>query len=406
MSNNHSAFGSSTHSMHILDDINKKIKNFSDDIKRLKDKITYLKDTLLYSPEEQYSQNIIKAFKENLQPDIDKLAQYLREQEEIKKEALLLETEFLDLLIKVIDSIIKFQQMLDSLYPNASKKIIDAIDHFLIALLATHMPIVALVVKVGKDSILEPLVDRIKSAFTSESLMKIKDRWNNKAETLRTQISDIENDKSFQQKNQAVKKIVKLSEETKGVYTPVQIAELRLPLEELQKCSTQDVIKLCNSEEFIKSSTASSPSKITEVIDILTKEIKKILHQCLGNDQELENSITKASVEIKENFHRALDPKHNIYDRIKDTCIAVTSLFKLEKLIKDKVETLPGGQKIIADVGNLIKRNTNTFLPDRIVTQLYRAKTGLEAGATIGENFVKRFFNHKTTEPSNSRGRV
>ncbi|WP_375326881.1 hypothetical protein [Candidatus Tisiphia endosymbiont of Nemotelus uliginosus] len=406
MSNNHSAFGSSAHSMRILDDINKKIKNFSDDIKRLQDKITYLKDTLLYSPEEQYSQNIIKAFEENLRPDIEKLAQYLREQEEIKKEALLLETEFLDLLIKVINSIIKFQQMLDSLYPDASKKIIDAIDHFLIALLATHMPIVALVVKVGRDSILEPLVDRIKSAFTSESLTKIQERWHNKAKTLDTQISDIKNDKSFQQKYQTVKQIVELSEETKGVYTPVQIAEPHLPLEELQKCNRKKLIELFKSQEFIQSSAASSPNKITEVIDILTKEIKKILNNILGNDQELNNSITKASVEIKENFHRALDPKHNIYDRIKDTCIAVTSLFKLEKLIKDKVETLPGGQKIIADVGNLIKSNTKTFLPASILAQLDKTKTGLEAGAIIGENFVKTFFNNKTTEPSNSRGRV
>ncbi|WP_341763748.1 hypothetical protein [Candidatus Tisiphia endosymbiont of Beris chalybata] len=381
--------------MSLEEEIAKKIKNFSDDIKRLKDKIIYLKNTWVYSAEEQLSKDIVKAFEDVVQPSIEQLDQYLRQQEEIKKEALLLETEFLELMIKMIQSIIKFQEILNKLYPGASKNIIDYIDHLLIALLATHMPIVALVVKVGRDVVFEPLINRIKSTISAESLTKIKESWLKKSADLSAQLTEIQQNESFRQKYQAAAQILILSEKTG--YSPLQIAELRLDPQDLQKCDRKQLGALLEDKALIESSATSSNSKITQVIDTLREGINTILNNVLY-DKDFNNAIEQGLTAAKTNLQQALVPTQSIYTRLTSSCKAVISILNVEKLIQNKVASLPEGKKIISEVGNLIKNNTQNILP-KILYKSYQAKPYLETLMVITDN-IRSIYKH--TSPASS----
>lgn len=386
--------------MSLEEEIAKKIKNFSDDIKRLKDKIIYLKNTWVYSAEEQLSKDIVKAFEDVVQPSIEQLDQYLRQQEEIKKEALLLETEFLELMIKMIQSIIKFQEILNKLYPGASKNIIDYIDHLLIALLATHMPIVALVVKVGRDVVLEPLINRIKSTISAESLTKIKESWLKKSADLSAQLTEIQQNESFRQKYQAAAQILILSEKTG--YSPLQIAELRLDPQDLQKCDRKQLGALLEDKARIESSATSSNSKITQVIDTLREGINTILNNVLY-DKDFNNAIEQGLTAAKTNLQQALVPTQSIYTRLTSSCKAVISILNVEKLIQNKVASLPEGKKIISEVGNLIKNNTQNILP-KILYKSYQAKPYLETLMVITDN-IRSIYKHTSPASSPARGK-
>ncbi|MCC8417672.1 MAG: hypothetical protein LN588_04135 [Rickettsia endosymbiont of Bryobia graminum] len=109
--------------------------------------MSHLQNAFYNLEDQEHGKAIEELFKNTIGISIDELEKYLQEQEKAQEEFYLFEARFIEYIISIISAIIEFQKRLDSLYPNLSKKIVDYLSDFFVALLATQMPIVAIAIK-------------------------------------------------------------------------------------------------------------------------------------------------------------------------------------------------------------------------------------------------------------------
>lgn len=202
----------------------KTLKTFPRNLRAIKKRVDYIYNIFLDSEDQQREREIAESFRETVGNSLDELEKYIDEQQQVKEEILFFEDAFIELIIKVLESILEFQNRLDNLYPGASKDIVNYLGNLLVGIIAVQMPVVGLILK-GSG-----LLDSVKSFLSTENLTKTVDNWQEKLEIVREKRAEIEKSTNLKEKYSKATQIVEIA----GI-SPVAVAELGLDIDSLKK---------------------------------------------------------------------------------------------------------------------------------------------------------------------------
>lgn len=374
-------------------DIKKNLKIFSHNIKDLKNKMTYLQNIFNDLEDQEHSKEIAKIFKETIEISIDEMERYLQEQEKAKEEFYLFEERFIEYIINIISAIITFQKQLDNLYPNLSKIIIDYLSDFLVGLLATQVPIVALAIK-GSG-----ILDALKSYISAEGLTNTLNNWKDKLTQVQTKLNEVREDKVLKKQFILVKQVIEISEIT-GI-SVISIAELGLhskSLKQIKGAISQNPKTIKSFEQIVELSKSIPHSKdsIIKTINKLATEINKILENILGVDERIKKTIKNELSNVKDNLIQAATPNKNIMEKLEYCYKAAKSIFNIYNKISETIKSTPNKNKVVENFGNLIKEQTKNIIPSIFLKNLTSLTHRLEPLSKIIkiENMLKIAFEN------------
>ncbi|XVN42725.1 MAG: hypothetical protein RCG15_09205 [Candidatus Rickettsia vulgarisii] len=391
LSNNHSSLE------HLKTDIKRNLQIFSNNVKNLKKKMTYLESIFNDLEDQENNTEIAKVFKETIESAIDELDKYLNEQEKAKEEFYLLEARFIEHIIQIILAVIEFQRKLDKLYPDLSKKIIDYLGNFLVALLATQMPIVALAIKSSS------ILDTLKSYISTEGLTNALNNWKDALTKTQTKLTEIKEDKVLKKQFSSAEQVAEISEIT-GIST-VAISELGLEnksLKQVKNAISQNPKTIESLKEIteLSKSIPNNKDSIIETINKLATEIIKILGDVFGIDENLKENINKELSSTKENLIQASTTNKNIGEKLEYCYKAAKNIFNIYNKIAETIKSTPNNDKIVENIGNLIKDRTKNILPSIFLKSLTSLPPKLKSLSKIIkiENVLKIAFEKNTTK--------
>lgn len=249
---------------------------------------------------------------------------------------------FIELIIKVLESILEFQNKLDNLYPAASKDIVDYLGNLLVSIIAVQMPVVDLILK-GSG-----LLDSVKSFLSIENLTKTVDNWQEKLEIVREKRAEIEKSPNLKEKYSKATQIVEIAE-IAGV-SPVAVAELGLDIDSLKKVNklvVQDPKEKKSFKKLIDLSEEIHHTKdgIMGGVDLLRKGMTKILGNIPNQGKDLKKFIETELSHIKENLMAALDPNKSILEKLGYCQKAANNILIIESKIQETVKLILTGKK-------------------------------------------------------------
>ncbi|WP_417904856.1 hypothetical protein [Candidatus Tisiphia endosymbiont of Micropterix aruncella] len=354
----------------------KTLKTFPRNLRAIKKRVDYIYNIFLDSEDQQREREIAESFKETVGNSLDELEKYIDEQQSVKEEILFFEDAFIELIIKVLESIVEFQNRLDSLYPGASKEIVDYLGNLLIGIIAVQMPVVGLILK-GSG-----LLDSVKSFLSTENLTKTVDNWQEKLEIVREKRAEIEKSTNLKEKYSKATQIVEITE-IAGV-SPVAVAGLGLDIDSLKKINklvAQDPKEKKSFKKLIDLSEEIPHTKdgIMGGVDLLRKGMTKILGNIPDQGKELKKSIETELSHIKENLLAVLDPNKSILEKLGYCHKAAKNILIIESKIQETVKLIPDREKITTSFANLVKDKTKNILPAYFLKNLTSLRTPLES---------------------------
>lgn len=354
----------------------KTLKTFPRNLRAIKKRVDYIYNIFLDSEDPQREREIAESFKETVGNSLDELEKYIDEQQSVKEEILFFEDAFIELIIKVLESIVEFQNRLDSLYPGASKEIVDYLGNLLIGIIAVQMPVVGLILK-GSG-----LLDSVKSFLSTENLTKTVDNWQEKLEIVREKRAEIESSTNLKEKYSKATQIAEITE-IAGV-SPVAVAELGLDIDSLKKINklvAQDPKEKKSFKKLIDLSEEIPHTKdgIMGGVDLLRKGMIRILGNIPDQGKELKKSIETELSHIKENLLAVLDPNKSILEKLGYCHKAAKNILIIESKIQETVKLIPDREKITTSFANLVKDKTKHILPAYFLKNLTSLRTPLES---------------------------
>lgn len=354
----------------------KTLKTFPRNLRAIKKRVNYIYNIFLDSEDQQREREIAESFKETVGNSLDELEKYIDEQQSVKEEILFFEDAFIELIIKVLESIVEFQNRLDSLYPGASKEIVDYLGNLLIGIIAVQMPVVGLILK-GSG-----LLDSVKSFFSTENLTKTVDNWQEKLEIVREKRAEIEKSTNLKEKYSKATQIVEITE-IAGV-SPVAVAELGLDIDSLKKINklvAQDPKEKKSFKKLIDLSEEIPHTKdgIMGGVDLLRKGMTRILGNIPDQGKDIKKSIETELSHIKENLLAVLDPNKSILEKLGYCHKAAKNILIIESKIQETVKLIPDREKITTSFANLVKDKTKNILPAYFLKNLTSLRTPLES---------------------------
>ncbi|WP_342267597.1 hypothetical protein [Candidatus Tisiphia endosymbiont of Empis tessellata] len=354
----------------------KTLKTFPRNLRAIKKRVDYIYNIFLDSEDQQREQEIAESFRETVGNSLDELEKYIDEQQRVKEEILFFEDAFIEIIIKVLESILEFQNRLDNLYPGASKDIVDYLGNLLIGIIAVQMPVVGLILK-GSG-----LLESVKSFLSTENLTKTIDSWQEKLEIVREKRVEIEKSTSLKEKYSKATQIVEIAE-IAGV-SPVAVAELGLDIDSLKKINklvVQDPKEKKSFKKLIDLSEEIPHTKdgIMGSVDLLRKGMTKILGNIPNQGKYLKKLIETELSHIKENLIAALDPNKSILEKLGYCQKAAKNILIIESKIQETVKLIPDREKITTSFANLVKDKTKNILPAYFLKNLTSLRTPLES---------------------------
>lgn len=351
-------------------DAPKILGTFLDNLRILKKKVSYIHDISLEDDtiEQQQAREIVEIFKKTVGKSLEELENYLNKHEQEKKEKILFETAFIDLLIKVLDNMCQFWKMIDNLYPNLSGKLINYISDLLVGLIATQTPVIGLLIK-GSG-----ILDLVKSFLKIENLTK----WKNKLVELKDKLSEIEKQPNLGKKYQLAKLIAKIVEETE--LPALYIAELGLNNESLEKINNLIKKDPKEKDSFVKivhlfQEMPRSKGMVTKGIDAIKRQLFEVIP---GQLVELKDDVTRGLSSAKDNLFAALSLNTNILERFNYCFKAAKNLMAIEEKIRGASKSVIGGEKIITRCKKIIIDQTKNIIPEGLLRGASTLKSSLE----------------------------
>ncbi|WP_375331911.1 hypothetical protein [Candidatus Tisiphia endosymbiont of Temnostethus pusillus] len=354
----------------------KTLKTFPRNLRAIKKRVDYIYKIFLDSEDQQREQEIAESFRETVGNSLDELEKYIDEQQQVKEEILFFEDAFIELIIKVLESILEFQNRLDNLYPGASKDIVDYLGNLLIGIIAVQMPVVGLILK-GSG-----LLESVKSFLSTENLTKTVENWQEKLEIVREKRAEIEKSTNLKEKYSKATQIVEIAE-IAGV-SPVAVAELGLDIDSLKKVNklvVQDPKEKKSFKKLIDLSEEIPHTKdgIMGGVDLLRKGMAKILGNIPNQGKDLKKLIETELSHIKENLIAALDPNKSILEKLGYCQKAAKNILIIESKIQETVKLIPDREKITKSFINLVKDKTKNILPAYFLKNLTSLSTPLKS---------------------------
>ncbi|WP_341747334.1 hypothetical protein [Candidatus Tisiphia endosymbiont of Dascillus cervinus] len=354
----------------------KTLKTFPRNLRAIKKRVGYIYNIFLDSEDQQREREIAESFRETVGNSLDELEKYIDEQQQVKEEILFFEDAFIELIIKVLESILEFQNKLDNLYPGASKDIVDYLGNLLVGIIAVQMPVVGLILK-GSG-----LLDSVKSFLSTENLTKTVENWQEKLEIVREKRAEIEKSTNLKEKYSKATQIVEIAE-IAGV-SPVAVAELGLDIDSLKKVNklvVQDPKEKKSFKKLIDLSEEIPHTKdgIMGGIGLLRKGMTKILGNIPNQGKDLKKLIETELSHIKENLIAALDPNKSILEKLGYCQKAAKNILIIESKIQETVKLIPDREKITTSFANLVKDKTKNILPAYFLKNLTSLRTPLES---------------------------
>ncbi|WP_375331426.1 hypothetical protein [Candidatus Tisiphia endosymbiont of Oplodontha viridula] len=354
----------------------KTLKTFPRNLRAIKKRVDCIYNIFLDSEDQQREREIAESFRETVGNSLDELEKYIDEQQQVKEEILFFEDAFIELIIKVLESILEFQNKLDNLYPGASKDIVDYLGNLLVGIIAVQMPVVGLILK-GSG-----LLDSVKSFLSTENLTKTVENWQEKLEIVREKRTEIEKSTNLKEKYSKATQIVEITE-IAGV-SPVAVAELGLDIDSLKKINklvVQDPKEKKSFKKLIDLSEEIPHTKddIMGGVDLLRKGMTKILGNIPNQGKYLKKSIETELSHIKENLIAALDPNKSILEKLGYCQKAAKNILIIKSKIQETVKLIPDREKITTSFANLVKDKTKNILPAYFLKNLTSLRTPLES---------------------------
>ncbi|BFD46571.1 MAG: hypothetical protein DMENIID0002_12170 [Rickettsia endosymbiont of Sergentomyia squamirostris] len=354
----------------------KTLKTFPRNLRAIKKRVDYIYNIFLDSEDQQREREIAESFRETVGNSLDELEKYIDEQQQVKEEILFFEDAFIELIIKVLESILEFQNRLDNLYPGASKDIVDYLGNLLVGIIAVQMPVVGLILK-GSG-----LLESVKSFLSTENLTKTVENWQEKLEIVREKRAEIEKSTNLKEKYSKATQIVEIAE-IAGV-SPVAVAELGLDIDSLKKINklvVQDTKEKKSFKKLIDLSEEIPHTKdgIMGGVDLLRKGMTKILGNIPNQGKDLKKLIETELSHIKENLIAALDPNKSILEKLGYCQKAAKNILIIESKIQETVKLIPDREKITTSFANLVKDKTKNILPAYFLKNLTSLRTPLKS---------------------------
>jgi hypothetical protein len=354
----------------------KTLKTFPRNLRAIKKRVDYIYNIFLDSEDQQREREIAESFRETVGNSLDELEKYIDEQQQVKEEILFFEDAFIELIIKVLESILEFQNKLDNLYPGASKDIVDYLGNLLVGIIAVQMPVAGLILK-GSG-----LLDSVKSFLSTENLTKTVENWQEKLEIVREKRTEIEKSTNLKEKYSKATQIVEITE-IAGV-SPVAVAELGLDIDSLKKINklvVQDPKEKKSFKKLIDLSEEIPHTKDDTMggVDLLRKGMTKILGNIPNQGKDLKKSIETELSHIKENLIAALDPNKSILEKLGYCQKAAKNILIIESKIQETVKLIPDREKITTSFANLVKDKTKNILPAYFLKNLTSLRNPLES---------------------------
>lgn len=354
----------------------KTLKTFPRNLRAIKKRVDYIYNIFLDSEDQQREREIAESFRETVGNSLDELEKYIDEQQQVKEEILFFEDAFIELIIKVLESILEFQNKLDNLYPGASKDIVDYLGNLLVGIIAVQMPVAGLILK-GSG-----LLDSVKSFLSTENLTKTVENWQEKLEIVREKRTEIEKSTNLKEKYSKATQIVEITE-IAGV-PPVAVAELGLDIDSLKKINklvVQDPKEKKSFKKLIDLSEEIPHTKDDTMggVDLLRKGMTKILGNIPNQGKDLKKSIETELSHIKENLIAALDPNKSILEKLGYCQKAAKNILIIESKIQETVKLIPDREKITTSFANLVKDKTKNILPAYFLKNLTSLRNPLES---------------------------
>ncbi|MCC8397804.1 MAG: hypothetical protein LN569_00520 [Rickettsia endosymbiont of Labidopullus appendiculatus] len=347
----------------------KTLKAFSSNLKSVKKRAGCIYDIFIDpdSNDQQQNREIAEYFKETVGSSLDELDEYLDEQEQTKEEMSFFESTFIEQIINILESILQFQNKLNSSYPGASEKIIDFCGNLLIALISIQMPVVGLILK-GSG-----LLDSVKSFLSTENLTKTIDNWKAKLGVVEEKLVKIEKHPDLKEKYCKAKQIAEIAEIT-GV-SPVAVAELGLDSDSLKKINKlvgQDLQEKDSFKKLIDLSEGIPYTKksIIEGVGVLHNGVTKILGDMPDKGKRLNSLIEPELCGIKENLLSTLNPNKTVIEKL-DCCYKATkNIFTITSQTQEAVKLTPNREKITTAFIDLVKGKTKNIIPPQFLQDL------------------------------------
>jgi hypothetical protein len=339
---------------------------FFNNLRILKKKIGYIPDILLEENTiaQQEAREIVKILEETVGKSLEELENYLNEQEKEKKDKLLFEGALIDLLIKVLESICQFWQKIDNLYPNLSGILIDYIGNLLIGLIATQMPVIALLIS-GSG-----VLDSIKSFLKVENLIKVADNWKSKLAKLEDKLLKMKKQPNLERIYQSAQLVAEISKETR--LPTLYIAQLRLDNESLKRIHNLIKQNLKEKEAFIKIVNLSqeiphSRGAVLETVAAIEKELAKTIEAIPEQGLELKTSVTRELLSAQGHLFASLDPTMSVIEKLNFCYKAAKSLASIPKQLQETCQSMIGGKEVLSSCQKMIMHQTRAIIPEALL---------------------------------------
>ncbi len=369
------------------------------DIARLRKIISYIEE-LIFSTEEQHSVVGFEDFKKTVGNSVCELEDYLKAQKKIEAEIFLSKEEFLKKITNILANIIEFQKKLDRLYDNASQTILDSLHYLLLAVIAVHVPVVALILY-GSG-----ILDIVKSQFTQENLSHQLNGWKTTQQELREKSDEIQKGERLQKKYHEATQIYKISQILDC--SPLTIVKGKCRPEQLDQLVKRLTTKPINEyheilfKAFIKQYESFPPNKegIAKIVDELKKGIINIVKNIPGKVTNIKDSIEEKLSKIREKLSQACEPNKTLYQRLVDISDIARILGDIKESI---VKTLNTANRTVKEVAK-INKQVDTLVKDWHVEEAFGI--ALTPPSKLARTLINSSTKTSTTNPIRSKSNV
>lgn len=300
--------------------------------------------------------------------------------------------------LQIFEKTLEFKKKLDETYPgpkldekhSINAKIVKSLKKLLVAVIAAQLPLVGFFIKINS------YIDH------KDLLPKVK-KWQADIKNLQNKVSELKDDKQFNEIIKTAEKVVELSE------------KIEVPLIEIVNSNLSDK-ELDKANETIKNDKEANQDKgtlrkIIEIIAIIPTDRKAIDKKISGIKEEIEKLISKASISDKiasvqniqnivtENLNKVgkellnvISPETSFVDKILSLNKFTENMKELNEKVKENIKSVSEGNNLVTKIETTVKKHIEAIIPKQIIPlkDLILAAAGIIGKKTeVASNMAK-----------------
>jgi len=294
-------------------------------------------------------EKIEEIFNNTVKNSLDNLSEALEKayQEQLKtKDIFLFDGVVVEKCLNVLQKVLEFEQKLDEIYPDASKKIIESVENILVAVISTQMPILGVFIEASG------VLEKVNDLIDHEKLLPKITRLHDDIKKMRQEIKGDKNLGDVLKKAEKVAEISEISQE------PVKKV-----IEVVNNPKNKDSIeKVIEAAEAIPKNAKEVEKKISEIKDNIEKEIPKDMD--VDKLSSVKNSIADNLNDTKAELLKVLNPETSFADKITSLFKAAEKVTEIASDVKKIVGVIPESKNIATAISSAI---ASKILPQPVV---------------------------------------